>query len=142
MTLNSTLLFEMILGPLCAISLGETTCAERRLATIGGGRFEGPELKGAVEPGGTDWINVRSDGVRELDVRLVLRTDEGEAFAMAYRGYRVDAPDPAGPKGAHLYRTLHWFEAGGRLAWLNQVVAAGVGARDERGLVYNVYRIG
>jgi hypothetical protein len=142
MTLPSTLLFEMTLGPLSAISLGETTCAERRLATIGGGRFKGPELRGIVEAGGTDWINVRPDGVRELDVRLVLRTDAGDAFAMAYRGYRIDAADPAGPEGAHLYHTLHWFEAGGRLAWLNQVVAAGVGGRDERGLVYNVYRIG
>ncbi|MDB5719463.1 MAG: hypothetical protein JWP15_81, partial [Alphaproteobacteria bacterium] len=90
MTLPSTLLFEMTLGPLSAISLGETTCTERRLATIGGGRFTGPQLIGSVEPGGTDWINVRSDGVRELDVRLVLRTDEGEAFAMSYRGYRTD----------------------------------------------------
>lgn len=133
-----------------ALSLGATTCAERRQAIIDGGTFEGSDLRGVVEPGGTDWIAVRADGVRELDVRLVLRTDADERFAMSYRGYRTGSPDvlrraaagePVEP-GEFVYRTVHLFEASGRLAWLNQVVAAGIGERVGEGPVYRVYQIG
>lgn len=136
MVLPTSLLFEMRLGPLEAVSLGETVVPERRLATIGGGHFEGPELSGTVCAGGTDWITVRADGSRKLDVNLLLETVEGDLFAMGYRGYRtVDEG-----AGSFVYRTVHWFEAAGRLEWLNTLLAVGVGTRGEDGLEYRVYR--
>lgn len=150
MSLDASLLFEMKLKATRALSLGPSAGVERRVAAIDGGTFEGPTLRGTVEPGGTDWIVVRPDGVRELDVRLAMRTDAGELFAMRYRGYRTGAPEvlqraaagEAVDPGAFVYRTVHWFEAAGPLAWLNQVVAAGVGERVGEGPVYRVYQIG
>jgi hypothetical protein len=150
MTIPGSLLFEMVLDKMHGVSLGATICVERRSAIIDGGRFAGPALSGTVEPGGTDWIVVRADGVRDLDVKLTLRTVEGELFAMFYQGYRTGSPEvlARAAAGEHVdpaafdYRTIHRFEASGRLSWLNAVVAAGIGKRNAEGLVYQIYQIG
>ena len=55
----------------------DTPVGGRKIVTVRGGRFEGPRLRGSVLPGGGDWALMRSDGVLLLDVRLILRTDEG-----------------------------------------------------------------
>jgi len=149
MTIPGSLLFEMLLDKMHGFSLGETVYLERRMATVEGGWFKGPELSGIVD-GGTDWIVVRADGVRDLDVKLTLRTERGEPFAMFYQGYRTGSADvlaraaagePVDPTEFD-YRTIHRFEASGRLAWLNGVVAAGIGKRNADGLLYQIYRIG
>ena len=68
--------------------IGQTPFGDRRIAKVGGGTFEGRKLKGTVRGGGGDWILVRADGVTQLDVRLVLETDDKELIYMTYRGLR------------------------------------------------------
>src|SRR5579859_7794955 len=68
--------------------LGKTPLGDRRIVPVTGGTFEGPKLKGSVEPGGSDWILLRPDGALQLDVRLTLRTEDGALIGMSYRGYR------------------------------------------------------
>ena len=55
---------------------------------IEGGSFEGPQLKGKVLKGGSDWLISRPRGALQLGVRLTLKTDDGHLIGMIYRGYR------------------------------------------------------
>jgi hypothetical protein len=120
------------------------------VAEIRGGRFEGERLNGKVLPGGSDWLAIRVDGTWALDVRLVMETDDGALIAMTYRGLRhgpkevIDAiarGEPVSP-GAYYFRTAAFFEtAADRYAWLNGIVAVGLGHRLPTGPIYQVFEI-
>ena len=90
--LASRPLFELRLDVPPLIDLGDTPCGRRRIAAVTGGSFEGERLRGTVlgAPGG-DWLLLRPDGVLVLDVRIVLKTDDGALIYMAYRGLRHGA---------------------------------------------------
>jgi hypothetical protein len=143
------LLFELRLVAQLDVSLQIAT-GERRIASIKSGRYEGPRLKGSVLAGGSDWLLRRSDGVREIDARIVLREEsDGEVISLRYVGYRTapqevlageHAADAVNPN-AFVYRTAHLFEATGRCAWLNDVVGAGIGLHSPQGLVHRVYHV-
>lgn len=119
-----------------------------RVMPLLGGRFEGPALRGAVLAStGADWLRVEPDGTAHMDVRLVLRTEEGEDLFMSYTGIRTGpaevlarlaagaAVDPAD----YYFRTAIRFEtAAPRLAWLNRVLAIGTGMRPPEGPTYDV----
>src|SRR4051812_7776656 len=78
------------------LDLGPTPAGDRRGVPVSGGRFEGERLRGEVLPhGGSDLLLARGDGSFQQDVRLVLRTDDGELTLMTYRGVRHSAPDVA-----------------------------------------------
>jgi len=130
--------------------LGETPVGGRRIVYVKAGEFSGPELKGQVLPGGGDWVLVRRDGVSQLDVRITLRTDDGALIFVSYRGISTLAPevrqrilkgevvDPS----EYYFRTTPFFEtASEKYAWLNKLVAVGVGRRTRTGVVYSVYAI-
>jgi hypothetical protein len=149
MTPEPVLLFELRVDARLEAAL-PLASGQRRIAVIDGGRYAGPRLKGSVAAGGVDWLMARPDGVREIDARIVLRQDDGEAIAMRYLGYRTAEPEilarelagEAVDPTAFAYRTAHLFEASGACAWLNDVVGVGVGARGPEGLVYRVYQLG
>jgi hypothetical protein len=131
-------------------AVGRTPAVDRRVAVILGGRFEGERLNGKILPGGSDWLGVRSDGTWALDVRLVMETDDGALIAMTYRGLRhgpkevIDAiarGEPVAPS-AYYFRTAAFFEtAADKYAWLNGIVAVGVGHRLPAGPVYQVFEV-
>jgi hypothetical protein len=115
-----------------------------------GRRFEGERLSGEVLEGGADWQAVRSDGGTSLDVRLVLKTTDDALIAMTYRGIRQgpaeaiarlekgEAIDPA----SYYFRTAPLFEtASPQYAWLNNIIAIGVGHRFADGPVYSVFEV-
>ena len=56
--------------------VGQTPNAFRRVGLVQGGSFEGERLSGEVVSG-NDWQSVRTDSCIKLDVRLVLRTNDG-----------------------------------------------------------------
>ena len=81
-----------------------------------------------------DWALVRPDGTLKLDVRLLLRTDDGADVYMHYSGIGLDG-------GARL-RTAPQFETGDeRYAWLNAVQAVGTGSSDCTVFYYQVYEV-
>ena len=43
--------------------------------------------------GGSDWQTVRNDGTTTLDVRLVLKTTDGDLICMRYQGVRHGPPE-------------------------------------------------
>lgn len=143
-------LFAMRLDVRPMLALGETPAASRRIGVVYGGRFEGERLSGEVLDGGADWQSVRPDGATRLDVRLVLRTDDGELIGMTYQGLRHGAPevidrlrrgedvDPA----SYYFRINPVFEtASARHGWLNRILAIGLGHRFPDGPVYNVFEV-
>jgi hypothetical protein len=143
-------LFVMRLVVPKVISVGATPGAFRRLGVVSGGTFEGERLSGEVLNGGNDWQDVRADGATTLDVRLVLKTNDGALIAMSYRGVRhgpadvlarIDRGEAADPQ-SYYFRIGPMFEtASERYAWLNRVLAIGVGHRLQDGVVYSVFEV-
>ena len=114
------------------------------------GVFEGERLSGLVLDGGSDWQNVRSDGSITLDVRLVLKTADDALISMTYRGIRhgasdviarVEKAEPVDP-GEYYFRIAPLFEtASPQYAWLNNVVAIGIGHRRADGPLYSIFEV-
>lgn len=99
------------------------------------GTFEGPRLRGTVVGPGGDWAVVRADGTLKLDVRVLLRTDDGADIYMTYAGIGLDG-------GARL-RTAPLFETGDEgYAWLNAVQAVSTGSSDGKVVDYQVFAVG
>jgi hypothetical protein len=144
-------LFEIQLQVPSILDIGATPLGRRRIATVTGGEFHGERLRGTVvgAPAG-DWLLQRSDGVTVLDVRLLLRTDDGEHIYMSYRGLRHgpadvmarlaagEAVDPA----SYYFRIAPVFEtAATKYDWLNKIVAVGTGRREPTGPSYVVEEV-
>lgn len=140
---------QMTLHPMQ--ELGATPMGQRRVVPVSGGSFEGSRLRGVVLPhAGSDWLLQRADGTFQQDVRVTLRTDDGELIGMTYRGVRHASAEVAArlARGEHVdpseyyLRTAPFFEtAGARYAWLNAVVAIGVGERLADGVRYQVFEV-
>ena len=111
----------------------------RVVATAVKGRMDGPVLNGDLVPSvaGGDWVTVRSNGTLSLDVRIVLRTDDGADQLMTYLGYgrRTDS-------GGLDIRVSPRFETGDeRYAWLNDTFCVAYGSVDATGVRYDVYEV-
>jgi hypothetical protein len=132
------------------LDLGETPTTTRRIGVVFGGQFEGERLSGEVLDGGSDWLSVRPDGSTLLDVRLNLKTDDGELIAMTYKGLRHgprevierlekgETVDPA----SYYFRISPMFEtASQKYGWLNRVLSVGIGQRFADGPVYNLFEL-
>jgi len=143
-------LFTMQLAVRPIQAIGPTPAGDRRIGVVFGGRFEGERLSGEVLDGGSDWQSVRPDGSLMLDVRLVLQTDDGALITMTYKGLRRGPPevierlargekvDPA----EYYFRVSPMFETASEdYAWLNGVIAIGLGHRFADGPVYNVFEL-
>ena len=148
--LESKLLMKMTLEDVTLRDVGKTPKGERQFATIGGGRFEGPKLKGNVMPGGSDWMSGRGNGSMVMNGRLSLRTDDGCVIAMRYRGAMDGAPDVLArhsrgepvDETEYSLRFVTYFETTlYKYGWLNHLVAVGIGHRETTGPVYDVYEI-
>lgn len=144
-------LFELTLQVPQVIDIGDTPLGRRRIAAVTGGEFRGERLRGTVvgAPAG-DWLLQRQDGVTVLDVRLLLRTDDGESIYMAYRGLRhgpadvmarLAAGEPVDP-ASYYFRMAPVFEtASAKYAWINRIVAVGTGRREPTGPIYSVEEV-
>ena len=132
------------------VDLGTTPHGIRQIIYIKGGTFEGPKVKGFVLPGGGDWFVRRADQVVEVDVRCVLRTDDNhliycglkginemtaEAAIKAITGKSIDS-------SKYYFRVAAVIETGSqKYAWLNRIVAVGVGNLMPTGVEYRIYTV-
>lgn len=139
------------------LAVGASPWRNRRISDIVGGRFTGPRLNGIVRASGADWSEggTASDGgiATALDVRSVWQTEDGALIYVSYRG-RLVIPaacvaafrDPVAREsldpGEYYFRICPLFEtAAPAYAWLNEIVAIGVGRRTADGVIYHVYAV-
>lgn len=146
-------LFTMSADLAPSLDAGEGPLGRRTLNAVSRGRFTGARLNGEINPGTGDWMLTRG-GVRVVDARVVLRTDDGALIHMSYGG-RIMIPndlidgvrdlslrhliDPA----RYYFRTTPVFETGAeKYAWLNGVVSIGFGKLVEGGgVAYDVFEV-
>jgi hypothetical protein len=131
------------------IVIGQTPNAFRRIGVIQGGSFEGERLSGEVVTG-NDWQSVRTDSCIKLDVRLVLKTTDGELIVMTYTCLRAGPPSVIEKldKGEEVDPTSYYFrmnpifETGSKkYDWMNRIIAVGTGVRRADGPVYSIFEI-
>ena len=131
--------------------VGATPLGRRRIAPVSGGTFEGERLKGIVLPhGGSDWLLQRADDSFQLDVRMMLQTHDGALIGMSYRGVRHASPEVGArlargekvDRSEYYLRTTPFFEtADERYAWINHIIAVGMGDRRPDGVVYDLFEV-
>lgn len=108
----------------------------RVIVPITGGTVTGPRINGTLDALGADWLTMRADGTAQLDVRALIRTDDGAVIHTSYKGIMSPTDD-----GRRIV-TAPLFETGDeRYAWLNAIQATAVGAPGQGVVDYDVYRI-
>jgi hypothetical protein len=149
--LTHDFLFRMVLSVGVPQMVGATRNGELRVVPVTGGTVEGPRFSGEVLPGtAADWLRVDPDGTAHMDVRLTLKSVTGGIVFMHYSGIRTGAPDvlarlnsgQAVDPAEYYFRVAARFETGAPdLAWMNKVIAVGVGQRPPSGPTYDVYAV-
>jgi hypothetical protein len=133
------------------IAIGEAPDGTRRVIPIvGGGRVEGPRIRGALLGNAADWQLTRPDGVTVADAMYALKTDDGTIIQIRNRGLRHGPPDVMARLGAgetvdpaeYYFRTVPEFIAPvGRYDWLNRSIFICSGARFARSIKLWVWRV-
>lgn len=131
--------------------IGTTPEGRRAIAPVSGGTFEGERLSGKVLPGGADWVHFRADGTMMIDVRLTLQTTDGGLIYLTYQGRFIGAAGAMAQLaqgktlelGSYSLVTVAKFECGNeQYAWLNDIVAVGIGEQSGFNPTYTIYEIG
>jgi len=115
--------FEEVVKLQPAIDVGQTARGNRRIIPIVGGRFEGPQIRGEVMPGGWDWQLDRADGCTDVVADYFLKTDDGVVINVRNTGTICRPREGEAPK---LVRTHPVFEPPlGKYQWLGEQAFVG-----------------
>lgn len=131
--------------------IGATYDGTRRIIPIvGGGRVEGPRIKGRLIGNSADWQLTRPDGVTVADALYAIETDDGVVIQIRNRGLRHGPPEvmarlaagePVDPAD-YYFRTVPEFIApDGAYDWLNRSIFICTGARYPLGIKLWVWRV-
>jgi hypothetical protein len=133
------------------LDLGDVVQGHRRIVPQTGGRFSGPEINGELLPGASaDWQIVMPDGTAFADIRYTLQTDGGDLLYVQSRGVRHGSAEVLARLASgedvdaseYTFRTSTKIEtAAPQLDWLNKGVFISVGARRQRGVIYDTYLV-
>jgi hypothetical protein len=133
------------------VPIGRTYDGTRRIIPIvGGGRVEGPKIKGKLVGNAADWQLIRHDGVTVADAIYALETDDVVVIQIRNRGLRHGPPEvmarlAAGEEvdpTAYYFRTVPEFIAPeGPYDWLNRSIFICSGARYPLGIKLWVWRV-
>ena len=145
--LTTEYLFTMDLD----VGAPQSVSAGLRIVPVTGGTITGPALQGELLPGAAaDWLRLEPDGTAHMDVRFTIKAASGSLGYGSYSGIRTGAPDvlerlgrgEAVPPADYYFRVALRFETGAAdLAWMNRILAVGVGQRPPKGPRYDVYAI-
>jgi hypothetical protein len=128
--MNSRPLMVMRLVTAATEEIGSTPSGVLSIFPVVGGSFEGDRLRGRVLSGGGDWVTGRADGTLDVDLRIILETDDRALIHMTFSGVRDDAN--------HYFRTLPLFETSAPKYALRHVgpkscASRGVSEAERRG---------
>ncbi len=121
-----------------------------------GGWAKGPHINGSFVPPGADWLRVMPSGVRRVDVRATLKTDEGDLLYLAYNGIiehneASNAKRSAGEKFTHedvtyfvtaptIQTSSKKYDYLNRVQLISKFVEARI-SKDESYVMYDVFII-
>ena len=140
--------YEMKLEPLCEvvgyvttpILVGRSSWGIRLIAPVVGGTVKGPKLNGKARPLGADWGLIRADNCFELDVRILIETDDGAFIHTYYSGIAAMTKEQVDrfltgelPKGLSLYVTPRFETGHENYQWLTRIQAVGRGSLEPEG---------
>jgi len=107
-------------------------------------------LRGQVLSGGGDWLLIDKQRIGHVDVRVILRLDDGTLVDLTYRGRlvipadgwtRLSNGEDLMADEAYLRISPEFNVTLGRYDWLNRIVAVGVGTIGAGWVRYRVYEI-
>jgi Protein of unknown function (DUF3237) len=134
LAINSRPLMVLRLATSTTQDIGPTQQGTLTIFPVTGGSFEGERLRGKVLAGGGDWVTAHGNGSFTVDLRVTLETDDGSLIHMTFTGVRDDAN--------HYFRTVPRFEtAASKYAFLNRLVAVGIGEIRPEGPVHSIEEI-
>jgi hypothetical protein len=126
---------ELTLGDV--LPVGATPRGGRTVAEIKEARFEGERLKAHLAgSAAADWSLARPDGVVEVDVRMMLETDDGALVCLQYEG-NVDPQ--RGPQPA--ISMIRFETSDERYLWLNRIRAVGKGEFAAGSVRYEIFEL-
>jgi hypothetical protein len=120
-----------------------------------GGTIEGPSIRATLEQPGGDWVRTLPDGSMRIDVRLIIKLDDGSTALMTYGGVlakpsadtwkRFLAGDQITAPTWH-YVIAPTFETGSvKYAWLNEVQGIGkfvsIQAGTDAHVTFDIYDV-
>lgn len=130
--------------------VGMTPHGRRRVIPVMGGRFEGPQIRGRILPGGADWQILRPDGAAELDARYTLETDRGALIYVSNLGLRHGPPEVLQKLNAgqtvdprsYYFRTVAQFETGApECQWLMRSIFVASAERYPDKVIVRFWRV-
>ena len=132
--LNLDLLCEVVVYDGLPIPIGSSSWGTRSIAPVLGGTVEGPRLNGTIRQFGADWGLVRADNCFDLDVRLLIDTDDGALIHTHYGGLvamtQAEVDQFLGreiPSDLDFFVTPRFETGDERYAWLTRLQAVGRG---------------
>jgi muconolactone delta-isomerase len=141
---------EAMIGP--PLDVGDVSQGHRRIVSLTGGTFTGPELNGILLPGASaDWQIVLPDGTALGDIRYSLQTDSGDVIYVQSRSVRHGSAEVLARLGRgeevdpseYTFRASTQIEtAAPHLDWLNKGIFISVGGREAAGVIYETYLVG
>jgi hypothetical protein len=132
------------------VQLIGTPLAARMVFVAKGGVVEGPRIKGEMLPGSADWLRVGDDSIGRVDVRSMVRTDDGAMIYVTAGGVIQIPPDGLQrladgeplPFEETYVRTTPKFETSDeRYTWLNELVIVGQNELSKDHIDYRMYRV-
>jgi len=135
------------------VPIGPAAWGTRLVFPVVRGTVEGPKLKGTVRPFGADWAIIRADNCLELDVRLIVDTDDGALIHVEYRGLidltkeQVDQLlSGQAVEGMKIHTAPRVETAHPDYVWMNRVQLVGCGSGElvgeELKVMYSWYALG
>jgi hypothetical protein len=132
-------------------AIGDTYDGTRRIVPIvGGGRVDGPQIKGRLIGNAADWQWTRHDGVTVADAIYAIETDDGVVIQIRNRSLRHGPPEVmawliAGevvdPDEYYFRNVPEFIAPNGAYEWLNRSLFVCSGARYPLGIRLWVWRV-
>ena len=132
------------------VDVGKTSIGQRLIYNASHDEFRGDRLSGKVLPGGGEWFLQSEEGLGQVDVRLLLETDDGAHVYMRYSGvmeYNEAILAAIGEGRSTEYGDNHFltqvrFECSHPdYAWLSRTIAVGEGRIHPDHVEYTIYEV-
>jgi hypothetical protein len=123
---------------------------QRISVDVPSGQIKGPTISGTFVPPGGDWALPMPDGSLRLDVRVTVKTDDGEFILIEYQGIiakpqeleRLNKGETLTSKDVYWVTAPKFTTASKKYEWLNQVQAVAKMAQAQAGKVrYDIYAV-